>query len=65
MARTIGRKNIRIVKELTREALESGKFSYSQIEDIVIKKLPSDMWDTWEMADQEIKRIIDEVMADY
>jgi hypothetical protein len=36
--------------------------SYEGIEEEVREKLPSELWNTWEMADQEITRIIDDTI---
>lgn len=65
MARTIGRKNRNLVKRLTTEELEKTKGMPwlptppgQTIEEIVVEKLPVEMWDTWEGADSEIRRII-------
>jgi len=68
--RTIGRKNINLVKKLTKEAIEKRKMpwgevsSYQGINEEVRDKLPVEVWDTWEASDQEIERIInDTIMA--
>ena len=58
MARTIGKRNILLIKELVREAKASGLAYHGDVEKYVIEKLPSEMWDTWEGADSEIRRII-------
>lgn len=65
MARTIGRKNRNLVKQLVIEELEKTKGKpwlptppRQTIEKIVIEKLPMELWDTWEGADSEIRRII-------
>lgn len=66
--RSIGIKNKNLVKRLTREAIEKrrmpwGKItSYSGIDEEVREKLPVELWDTWEMADQEITRLIDDTI---
>jgi hypothetical protein len=55
--RSIGRKNIRIVIDETKHALAEGN-EFHSIEMIVVDRLPSEMWETWEGADSEIRRII-------
>jgi hypothetical protein len=66
--RSIGIKNKNLVKRLTKEAMESKRMpwgeieSYQGIEAEVRDKLPFELWDTWEMADQEITRIIDDTI---
>ena len=63
--RTIGKKYMNLVIKLTKEAMEKRRMpwgaidSYVGIEEEVREKLPVELWDTWEMADQEITRIID------
>jgi hypothetical protein len=56
--RTIGKKNISLVKELVRRARSEGLEGSYEIEQYVIGKLPIKLWETWEEADQEIRRII-------
>lgn len=63
MARTIGKRNITLVKVITNEEIYRatnfmGNINYSGIEEKVIERLPKTLWDTWEMADSEIRRII-------
>lgn len=60
MARTIGKKNVALVKKLTLiEVEKNDKFTgVVNIEDSVIEKLPTELWDIWESADAEIRRII-------
>lgn len=63
MARTIGKRNIALVKRITQEEIKeatdfTGSYSYSDIEQNVIDRLPKALFDTWEMADSEISRII-------
>ena len=70
MARTIGKKNIAIVKKLTREEIEiqtdpiSKETNFVSVEDNVIEKLDVSMWDIWESADSEIRRIIFDVIME-
>lgn len=69
--RSIGKKNINLVKKLTREAIKKRQKPYRSILEItcyqgideeIIDKLPVELWDTWEMADQEIRRIINDTL---
>lgn len=57
--RTIGKNNIKLVQQLTKKMIDSDT---DNIREKVIEKLPSELWDTWEMADQEIRNIIDETI---
>lgn len=60
MARTIGKRNIALVKRTTRKVWE--KQGASRVSE-VIALLPVTLWDIWEMSDQEIRNIIrDELM---
>ena len=69
--RTIGKRNINLVKRLTKKALEKRKMpwgiveSYQGIDKEIIDELPVKLWDTWEMADQEIRRIINDTIGAY
>jgi hypothetical protein len=66
--RSIGKKNINLVVKTTKEAIEKRRMPWGEIESYqgidaeVRDKLPSELWDTWEMADQEINRIIDDTI---
>jgi len=66
--RSIGKRNINLVKRLAKESIEKRKMpwgeveNYQGIEEEVIDKLPSEIWDTWEMAAQEIRRIISDAI---
>lgn len=53
--RSIGKKNINLVKALTTKYLKQGALN---VRELVRQDLPESLWDTWEMADQEINRII-------
>ena len=61
--RSIGVKNVNLVKRLSKEAIKKRTMpwgeitSYSGIETEVIDKLPIELWDTWEMSDQQIRGI--------
>lgn len=70
--RSIGKKNIALVKKITREEMKKiiapfhsviGSPDYSSIEDTVIDKLPVELWNIWECADSEIRRIINDEIA--
>ena len=67
--RSIGVKNINLVKRSTKEAVKDrhinyGTICYTGIEQEVIEQLPASLWDTWESADSEIRRIINDVMME-
>lgn len=61
MARSIGRINIGIVKDETLRAIrEEGHY---QIEELVVSRLDEGLWEkTWEGADSEIRRVIDDTI---
>ena len=60
MARSIGRRNINLVALETERAIkETGNY---QVEQLVIDRLDEDLWDTWEGADAEIRRIISDTI---
>lgn len=56
MARSIGRRNIGLVRIEVERAVREGVGD--NLEDLVISRLPDSLWDTWEGADNEIRRII-------
>jgi predicted dithiol-disulfide oxidoreductase (DUF899 family) len=66
--RSIGVKNRNMVKRLTLLSIERRRLpwgeieTYQGIEDEVREQLPVELWDIWEMADQEITRIIDDTI---
>jgi hypothetical protein len=68
-ARTIGASNITLVKNMTKKMLKqrkdplTGETNYQGIDEEVINALPEELWDTWEAADQEIRRIIGDVTS--
>ena len=65
MARTIGRKYKNMIVRLACEAKSHGVYSIGGIVDHVKEHLPSEAWDTWEMADSEIERLAeDEALAE-
>jgi len=65
MARTIGSKNIKEVKRLVREAESKGIQHVRQVTAYVIAHLSDAVFDTWEMAYQEVEGICwDAVMSE-
>lgn len=64
--RSIGKRNIKKVEQLTRQELNKipawDTADYGLIRTRVIDQLPVDLWDTWEMADTEIHNIIDDIL---
>ena len=58
--RSIGKKNIAIVKKITREEMSRG--GDECLDDRVVRKLDESLWDLWEGADAEIRRIIWDTM---
>lgn len=61
--RSIGKRNIKKVKDLTLQAMADGigqrnRLGVEAVTDIVREKLSADLWDIWEGADQEINGII-------
>jgi hypothetical protein len=67
--RSIGKKNITLVKnEVLRELKKQKSFpfsdvNYGEVETKVIENLPVELWDTWEMADQQIRGIVSEHLS--
>jgi len=60
MARSIGRRNIEKVKQETEKAIrEEGNY---QVEELVISRLDENLWESWEGADTEIRRIIEDTI---
>lgn len=60
--RTIGKKYRNLVRKTTLEVLNSGNYKANLINDTVVERLPAELWNTWEGADQEIRNIIDETI---
>jgi len=61
--RSIGKRNIKKVKDLTLQTMVDGagqrnRLGVEAVTEIVREKLSADLWDIWEGADQEINRII-------
>ncbi|KKM95158.1 hypothetical protein LCGC14_1190990 [marine sediment metagenome] len=69
-AKTIGKKNVELVRRITKEeiakklAAEDIVENYLGIEEIVIERLPEAMWGTCENAPRQIKRIITRIIED-
>lgn len=64
MARTIGTKYKKQVISLVKQAQKNGLENAAEIADYVIDQMPSEAFDTWESAHDEITRIaIDTVMS--
>ena len=59
MARTIGRKFKNQIVRIVARGLNEG-MTGAEIQDLVVKELPAEAWNTWEMAQQEIERITDD-----
>lgn len=54
--RSIGRRNRGMVETETKRAIkETGNYN---VEDLVVSRLDESLWDSWEGADSEIRRII-------
>jgi len=60
--RSIGRKNIELVKNETRRAVQETK-GYN-VEDLVVSRLSDSLWDIWESADSEIRRVISDTIVE-
>lgn len=56
--RTIGRKNVQELKSIIEEESKIG--SKVDLESRIKQRIPDSWYDTWEMAYQEIDRIIDD-----
>jgi len=61
--RSIGKKNIRLIKEAVVKAKQAGLTGAKEIEQRVEDLIPDSVWGVWEGAYDEVKRVIwDEVM---
>ena len=58
-ARSIGVANKNKLKKII---VDMWKHNHDVSEDEIVDKLPEEWWDTWEMADQEIRRIINDTL---
>jgi hypothetical protein len=67
--RSIGKRYIKLVKETTLKILKQqpniARYSGDNIVALVTAKLPDKLWDTWEMADSEITRVIMDTVSEY
>lgn len=57
MARTIGKRNIKKVKEMIDQARREGMTGISAITDKIIERLPGSVFDIWESSYSEVERI--------
>jgi hypothetical protein len=57
--RTIGKRNIKLVEKTTLAVKKEceAKYQNATVEEVVAR-LPVSLWETWESADSEIRRII-------
>lgn len=64
--RSIGKKRIAklntVIDEFWKNRDKSAPFYL--LEEQIIDALPADWWDTWEMADQEIRRIVYDTLSE-
>lgn len=70
MARTIGKVKIKKLKQICKEELRKtcnffGGTDYKKMHDSTVNRVPSEWFDTWEMADQEIERIINDEQVEW
>jgi len=70
MARTIGTKNINIIKKIVENEIKKSTTKWGEITkypsgDEIIEKLPEEMFETWEGAYSEIKNIIHDSVTNY
>lgn len=59
--RSIGKKNIDLVKLTCKEAILEG-VPFMNLNSTVRERLPQKLWDIWEGADAEIDAIIEDVI---
>jgi hypothetical protein len=57
-ARTIGKRNIALVKSLVAKAKKQGIVNATAVANYVIEELPSEVLDTWESAYDEVQRLV-------
>ena len=55
--RSIGKKNSNLLKGIVLEEWKKDS-NYSSLEERVVDRLPLSLWDIWEGADSEIRRMI-------
>jgi len=67
--RSIGKKNIKLVQNITKKVLRVSprlaNFESDNIISVVTARLPDRLWDTWEMADQEIRKVVLDTVLSY
>jgi len=67
--RTIGKKNINLVRKITRKYLpkwEKDPFkTFEDLKEMVFNELPDEIFDKWEGAYSEIVRIIEEEVFNF
>ncbi|MHA1226264.1 MAG: hypothetical protein ACTSPV_05925 [Candidatus Hodarchaeales archaeon] len=70
--RSIGKKFKNLVKKRTLELLkkrdrerEGENMRYYGLDNEIVESLPAEIWNTWEGADSEIRRIIDETIKNF
>jgi hypothetical protein len=67
--RSIGKKNIALVKQVTLKCIKENeklrKYGNDNLVAVVSAKLPDRLWDTWEMASQQISNLIIETAMEY
>jgi len=61
--RSIGKVNIRKLKAIISEEISNTPENCNAAEQRIIARCPSEWWDIWEMAHQEIHSIIDDELS--
>ena len=62
MARTIGKRNIARVKNLTAKYCKDRNITCDRIEDLIIGDLGEDVMGIWESAHDEVRRIVGDLV---
>jgi len=67
--RSIGKKNMTLVKQTTLNVLKKRTdiffdTNFQGIDQEIIDLLPSELWDTWEMADSQIRNLINDTISE-
>jgi hypothetical protein len=64
--RSIGKRNIELVKTTTKRIIkENPDLAGKELREKIFEELPEELWDTWEMAHQEIVTTIhDTIIGD-
>lgn len=67
--RSIGKKNIALVKQVTIKCIKENEklciYGNDNLVALVSAKLPDRLWDTWEMASQQISNLIIDTAMEY